>query len=83
MSNTLPSVDSQTQIINIAAYKFAPLDRLVQRRADYLALCRSLGLKGTILLSSEGINLFWLVPVKELIGGWSTCGRNRNFLISK
>jgi RluA family pseudouridine synthase len=58
MSDTVTTVISQTQFINIAAYKFTCLDQLPQRRAELLALCRSLGLKGTILLSSEGINLF-------------------------
>jgi UPF0176 protein len=43
---------------NIAAYKFAALESLKERRAAVLALCRELELKGTILLSTEGINLF-------------------------
>jgi UPF0176 protein len=41
---------------NIAGYKFATLDNLRERRAHLLSLCN--GLKGTILLSPEGINLF-------------------------
>ena len=43
---------------NIAAYKFAPLDNLKDRRAHLLARCKEWNLKGTILLSTEGINLF-------------------------
>jgi RluA family pseudouridine synthase len=43
---------------NIAAYRFAPLADLRQLRARLLAQCRSLQLKGTILISGEGINLF-------------------------
>src|SRR5262245_41773653 len=43
---------------NIAAYKFAPLSDLRSHRARLLALCKSWELKGTILLSTEGINLF-------------------------
>jgi UPF0176 protein len=43
---------------NIAAYKFAPLDHLKDRRAHLLARCKEWSLKGTILLSTEGINLF-------------------------
>ena len=46
------------EIVNIAAYKFVPLDNLSERRTELLAFCRGLGLKGTILLSLEGINLF-------------------------
>lgn len=46
------------QIVNIAAYKFVALPDLRALRARLLALCRSWELKGTILLSPEGINLF-------------------------
>ncbi len=47
-----------TEFINIAAYKFIDLDNLAERKSLLLPLCRSLELKGTILLSSEGINMF-------------------------
>ncbi|MDB6057439.1 MAG: rluA, partial [Verrucomicrobiales bacterium] len=47
-----------TTVHNIAAYKFAQLSGLKELRADLLALTKRLGLKGTILLSCEGINLF-------------------------
>ncbi len=50
--------ETKTEFINIAAYKFVPLDRLPERKAQLLSLCRELKLKGTILLSSEGINMF-------------------------
>ncbi len=46
------------KIVNIAAYKFVSLPDLHSLRARLLALCRSWELKGTILLSAEGINLF-------------------------
>lgn len=46
------------KISNIAAYKFVELPDLRSLRARLLALCRSWELKGTILLSLEGINLF-------------------------
>lgn len=45
-------------ITNIAAYKFARLTELKVQRERLLTLCRGWGLKGTILLSTEGINLF-------------------------
>jgi RluA family pseudouridine synthase len=45
-------------IINIAAYKFAPLGQLKPLRERLLAQCKAWKLKGTILLSTEGINLF-------------------------
>ncbi|HTI71149.1 MAG TPA: RluA family pseudouridine synthase [Candidatus Limnocylindria bacterium] len=46
------------KVCNIAAYQFAALDDLKARRLKLMELCRSATLKGTILLSTEGINLF-------------------------
>lgn len=45
-------------VLNIAAYKFTSLTDLQPRRERLQALTRELELKGTILLSPEGINLF-------------------------
>jgi UPF0176 protein len=45
-------------ILNIAAYRFLPLCDLRGLRTRLQALCKSADLKGTILLSPEGINLF-------------------------
>ena len=50
--------DSSLRFVNISAYKFVALDRLPERRLELLNLCKDLKLKGTILLSGEGINLF-------------------------
>ena len=47
-----------SSFVNIAAYKFVTLTEVRMLRARLLALCRSWNLKGTILLSHEGINLF-------------------------
>jgi UPF0176 protein len=44
--------------VNIAAYKFISLDKLEELRPQYQALCNELGLKGTVLLTPEGINMF-------------------------
>jgi UPF0176 protein len=49
---------SEPQILNIAAYKFATLDQLPERRQALQRLTKDLGMKGTILLSPEGINMF-------------------------
>jgi UPF0176 protein len=43
---------------NISAYLFAPLSDLKSLRAALQDKCKAWGLKGTILLSTEGINLF-------------------------
>jgi RluA family pseudouridine synthase len=45
-------------VTNISAYRFAPLTDLKSLRGRLLETGRALGLKGTILLSTEGINLF-------------------------
>ena len=45
-------------IINIAAYQFAALTDLKPLREKLIAQCKEWGLRGTILLSTEGINLF-------------------------
>ena len=58
-------------ITNISCYKFAPLTDLKSLRERLIARCKSLGLKGTILLSTEGINMFVAGPrtqVDELVG---------------
>ncbi|MVW78007.1 sulfurtransferase [Bordetella sp. 02P26C-1] len=47
-----------SNVVNIAAYKFVPLDELPVLRAEMLARAQAAELKGTILLAEEGINLF-------------------------
>ena len=46
-----------TQVINISAYKFVILENLDRLRLTLKEKCLGLGLKGTILLSPEGINV--------------------------
>lgn len=59
MANSETSSPPLTRpVVNVAAYRFVTLDQLAARRERFLARCDSLGLKGTILLSPEGINLF-------------------------
>jgi len=45
-------------ILNIAAYKFAELRDLPELRVRLKEECLTLGLKGSILITPEGINLF-------------------------
>jgi RluA family pseudouridine synthase len=49
---------AESSVVNMAAYKFVELDQLPERREQIRELARSLDLKGTVLLSEEGINLF-------------------------
>ncbi|MCE9606421.1 MAG: sulfurtransferase [Planctomycetia bacterium] len=58
MSSSPAPLDAAAPIVNVAAYKFAPLADLKPLRERLIALARSRNLKGTILLSTEGINLF-------------------------
>jgi RluA family pseudouridine synthase len=53
----MPTIAPDT-IVNIAAYKFFPWDDFAVQRQPLRELCKSLELRGTILLSGEGINLF-------------------------
>lgn len=51
---------------NIAAYKFITFDDTEAKRPVFQELCHRLGLKGTILLTPEGINLFLSGPHQEI-----------------
>ena len=59
-------MQSTPSYVNIAAYKFISFDDTAEKRPQFRALCEELGLKGTILLSPEGINLF-LAGLREPI----------------
>jgi predicted sulfurtransferase len=48
----------QHTITNISCYRFAALGDLKTLRARLLQRCKATHLKGTILLSTEGINMF-------------------------
>ncbi|MDY7580023.1 sulfurtransferase [Herbaspirillum sp. RTI4] len=52
--------------VNIAAYKFVTFDDTEQKRPEFQEFCRQHGLRGTIILSPEGINLF-LAASREAI----------------
>jgi len=52
------ATDATTSYVNIAAYKFVTFDNTEEMRPQYQALCKELELKGTILLTPEGINMF-------------------------
>ena len=49
-------------ILNISAYKFVTLPDAAAWRDQAMAMCQASGLKGTILLAEEGINLFLAGP---------------------
>lgn len=45
-------------VLNVSAYRFVELDDLTALREKVRAACMAAGLKGTVLLAPEGINLF-------------------------
>ncbi len=58
----LPCRIPRMSIVNLSAYRFVSLDDLPTLREWMLERCLALGLKGTILLAPEGINLFLAAP---------------------
>lgn len=56
------------EILNVSAYKFVPLDDCSALRERLLSDARASGLKGTILLAGEGINVFLAGEVEALRG---------------
>jgi UPF0176 protein len=49
-------------ILNIAAYRFWPIDKPADLREALLATGQALGIKGTILVTPEGLNAFLAGP---------------------
>ena len=45
-------------VTNISTYRFAELTGLKELREELISVCKTWALKGTILLSTEGVNLF-------------------------
>ncbi len=58
LSTPTASTPPAGEIVNIAAYKFVRLNHLEQRRDALREVVRNCDLRGTILLTPEGINLF-------------------------
>jgi UPF0176 protein len=56
-------------VLNVSAYRFVPLDELAARRQRLFDAAAEAGLKGTVLLAEEGINLF-LAGEPVALRGW-------------
>jgi UPF0176 protein len=56
------SAEAELAILNIAAYRFVAIHDREQLREQWLEQCLALGMKGTILIAPEGINLFLAAP---------------------
>ncbi len=55
-------------VLNVSTYRFVALDRLDERRQRLFDTAQAGGLKGTVLLAEEGINLFLAGPPGALRG---------------
>ena len=57
------------RVVNISGYRFVDLEDRDELRAPFLLTCKGLKLKGTILLSHNGIN-FSLAGEQDAINGY-------------
>ena len=48
---------SERSVLVAALYKFVPIDDLLELQTQLRAFCVEAGIKGTLLLASEGLNL--------------------------
>ena len=58
-------------VVNISCYKFVTFNECEELKDELSARCVELGLKGTILLAPEGINVF-LAGTREAIDAAAT-----------
>jgi UPF0176 protein len=59
---------NMTSVLNISAYKFVSLSDTAELRDSVRSHARSFGLKGTVLIATEGINLFLAGPPMSVRG---------------
>lgn len=67
------------RVLNISAYKFVPLPDTQPLRATLHGWARAAGLKGTILLAEEGINLFLAGGESDVRGFVQTLRQDSRF----
>jgi UPF0176 protein len=65
--------------VNLAGYKFVKLDGLPELRNALRTTCRELALKGTILLSPEGINVFLAGAPEDIASFRARLGADARF----
>lgn len=66
---TTVTTSAATPYVNISAYKFITFNDTAEKRPEFLAKCQELNLKGTVILSPEGINMF-LAGLREEIDAY-------------
>ena len=62
-------MSSTARVLNVSSYRFVPLDDLEALRLRLHERAAAAGLKGTVLLAEEGINLF-LAGEADALRGW-------------
>lgn len=74
-----------TSILNIAAYRFVPIDEPAPLRAEIAQRAEAAGLKGTVLVAPEGVNLFLAGAPDDVRGllGWLRSDPRFNGLAAK
>jgi UPF0176 protein len=65
----LPTIPAVPPVLNVSSYRFVALDDLPARREDLFQRAVASGLKGTVLLAPEGINLM-LAGEPAALRGW-------------
>ena len=66
-------------ITNIAGYRFVDLVDLDRLQSVFRSVCLDLGLKGTVLLASEGMNFYVAGPASSIDGFVQFLGKDERF----
>ena len=66
-------------ITNIAGYRFVDLVDLDRLQSIFRSVCLDLGLKGTVLLASEGLNFYVAGPASSIDGFVQFLGKDERF----
>jgi len=66
-------------ITNIAGYRFVDLVDLDRLQSVFRSVCLDLGLKGTVLLASEGVNFYVAGPASSIDGFVQFLGKDERF----
>jgi len=66
-------------ITNIAGYRFVDLVDLDRLQSIFRSVCLDLGLKGTVLLASEGVNFYVAGPASSIDGFVQFLGKDERF----
>jgi UPF0176 protein len=68
-------------MINVSAYKFVPIDssRLPQLKNELVTRMREIGLKGSILIGTEGVNLFISGNRQQVDAGYAVMNSYSDF----